>query len=230
MFESLPHLVIVCGHYGSGKTTFAVNLALQAGAESSGRPIHIADLDIVNPYFRTADAADLLRENGIDAVLPQFANSNVDIPVIPPKMIRLIEAKDEFSVIDVGGDDGAVALGMFEAAIKRAGYALFYVVNRYRPLIAEPIGAYDCMTEIEKACGLRCTHLVNNSCLGAETTADDLVESVPYARESARLCGIPLFCHTCRPELLDEARAKFREAGYGDERLMPVRNVTRQYT
>lgn len=229
MTESLKHLVIVCGHYGSGKTTFAVNLALKAGAENPVRPVHIADLDIVNPYFRTADAAELLRENGIDAVLPAFANSNVDIPVIPPKMIRLIEAQNEFSVIDVGGDDGAVALGMFEAAIKRSGYSLFFVVNRFRPLISEASGALDCMKEIEKACGLRCTHLVNNSCLGAETKPSDIVESVPYAKACAEACGLPLWCHTCREDLLVETKDAFIKAGYGSEILMPVRNVTRQY-
>lgn len=225
---TLKNLNIVCGHYGSGKTTFAVNLALTAKQQRSGTEIHIADLDIVNPYFRTADAAGLLRSHGIDAVLPQFANSNVDIPALPSKMTRLIESKEDISIIDVGGDDGAVALGMYAQAIRTAGYDLFFVVNAFRPLIADPADALGCMQEIEAACGLRCTKLVNNSCLGAETTADDLVGSVDYAHRCAEVCGIPLFCHTYPSELVPDAPEAFRKAGLEAEPLLPLSGATRK--
>ena len=228
MLQNLRNLNIVCGHYGSGKTTFAVNLALSVKERMPDAEVCIADLDIVNPYFRTADAAELLHARGIVTALPQFANSNVDIPALPPRMTRLIESMDGFSILDVGGDDGAVALGMYGAAIREAGYDLFYVVNAFRPLIADPEDALSCMREIESVCGLRCTKLVNNSCLGAETTAAELLESVDYARRCAERCGIPLFCHTYLAEQVPDAPEAFRAAGFGDEPLMPLAAVTRK--
>ncbi|MBO6053759.1 MAG: cobalamin biosynthesis protein CobQ, partial [Clostridia bacterium] len=155
----LRNLSIVAGHYGAGKTNFAVNLAIWAKTVFPGHPVHAADLDIVNPYFRTADAASLLREHGIDPLIPEFANTNVDIPSLPPRMRGLIGSKDDVTIIDVGGDDGSVALGMYREAILEAGYSLFYVVNRFRPLISDPEDAVGCMIEIENACGLRCTAL-----------------------------------------------------------------------
>ena len=219
---------IVCGHYGSGKTNFAVNLAIEAKAAYPEAEVYIADLDIVNPYFRTADAAELLKEHGIIPVLPQYANSNVDIPALPPQMTRLIESKDAVAIIDVGGDDGAVALGMYREAIKRAGYEMYFVVNMYRPLIEEATDAADCMREIECASGLGCTQLVNNSSLGEETTADDVIRSVGYAHACAEACSLPLAAHSYREDLDPCLIEKMAEAGYEDEPLFGMANATKK--
>ncbi|MCR4904701.1 MAG: cobalamin biosynthesis protein CobQ [Clostridiales bacterium] len=224
----IRNLSVVAGHYGAGKTNFAVNLAIYAKTVFPGLPVHAADLDIVNPYFRTADAAPLLEENGIDPLIPAFANTNVDIPSLPPRMRGLIESKDDVTIVDVGGDDGAVALGMYREAILETGYSLFYVVNRFRPLIADPEDAVGCMIEIERASGLRCTALVNNSNLGAETTAKEIVESVAYGRECARRCALPLFCHVWCPALAPDTPEKMAEAGYADEPLFPIVNATKR--
>lgn len=219
---------IVCGHYGSGKTNFAVNLAVQAKAAFPGTDVYIADLDIVNPYFRTADAENLLRENGIIPALPQYANSNVDIPVIPPQMTRLIESEDSAAVIDVGGDDGSVALGMYRELIKKAGYEMYFVVNMYRPLIELPEDAAACMREIEAVSGLKCTRLVNNSSLGAETTADDIIRSVAYAHECEKACGIPLAAHSYLRECVPELPDVFVMAGLGGEPLFGMIGATKK--
>lgn len=186
---------IVCGHYGSGKTNFAVNLAIRSKTAYPESDVYIADLDIVNPYFRTADAEEILRSHGIIPAIPVYANSNVDIPVLPPQMTRMIESKTAVSIIDVGGDDGAVALGMYRDMIKAAGYEMYFVVNMYRPLIADPSDAAGCMREIEAVSGLKCTKLINNSSLGAETTVKDVLDSVEYAHECEKACGIPLAAH-----------------------------------
>jgi len=224
----IRNLSVVAGHYGAGKTNFAVNLAIYAKTVFPGLPIHAADLDIVNPYFRTADAAPLLREHGIDPLIPEFANTNVDIPSLPPRMRGLIGSKDDVTIVDVGGDDGSVALGMYRDAILEAGYSLFYVVNRFRPLIADPEDAVGCMIEIENACGLRCTALVNNSNLGAETTGAEIRDSIEYGRECARRCGIPLFCHVWCPEFAPDTPAVLADAGFGDEPLFPITNATKR--
>ena len=118
-----PKLNIVCGHYGSGKTNVAVNLALDLRKRDTGLKIYAADLDIVNPYFRTADAAEILRGANVEPLIPEFANTNVDIPSLPPKMMGLMRGDyaDAVSILDVGGDDGAVVLGMYSASIRKTG-------------------------------------------------------------------------------------------------------------
>ena len=218
---------VVVGHYGSGKTNFAVNLALSVKRRHPDSPARIADLDTVNPYFRTADAAELLRAGGVEPLLPEFANSNVDIPMVPSALRAAIRAPG-FTAVDVGGDDGAVALGMFRSDIQAADAGVFFVVNRFRPLIATAEGARDCMAEIEEFSGLRCTALVNNSNLGAETEARDLLDSLEYARECAELCSLPILCHCYMPALVPDLPEKFASAGGDPSLLFPMEQATKQ--
>lgn len=219
---------IVCGHYGSGKTNFAVNLAIRSKTVYPESDVYIADLDIVNPYFRTADAEEILRSYGVIPALPVYANSNVDIPCLPPHMTRMIESRSAVSVIDVGGDDGAVALGMYRDMIKSAGYEMYFVVNMYRPLIADPADAAGCMREIEAVSGLKCTKLVNNSSLGTETTAEDILNSVAYAHECEKACGIPLCAHLYCKEYVPGLPEAARAAGMAAEKFVGITNVTKK--
>lgn len=230
MYKSFLHsLNIVCGHYGSGKTNLSVNLALVAKEKHPHEAVRIADIDIVNPYFRTADAASMLEEHGIEVLIPPFANSNVDIPSLPPRLVSLFDASGSgYSFIDVGGDDGSIALGMYSNAIERASYDMIYVINAYRPMIADPRDAYECMLEIEAASRLRCTKIVNNSSLGVETTAEDVLESVEYAKQCAEICGLPLLCHSYCPAYAPNVPQVFKEASYADEPLFPIQNATKR--
>jgi len=230
MTGDIKKLSIVCGHYGAGKTNIAVNLAMHAKKQFSASRISIADYDIVNPYFRTADCAAILKEVGIVPLIPEFANTNVDIPSLPRFPVSPLGIGGDFdiSIIDVGGDDGAVALGMYNSTIKTLDYDLIYVVNMYRPLIADPKDALECMREIEFASGLSCTKLVNNSSLGAETTADATVASVEYAKECAALCKIPLVAHTYSPAYAPDTPEKFIAAGYVNEPLSPLSDITKK--
>lgn len=223
-------LNILCGHYGSGKTNLAVNLALDLRKHNAGLTIYAADLDIVNPYFRTADAAEILREANVEPLIPEFANTNVDIPSLPPKMMGMIRGDYDgaVSILDVGGDDGAVVLGMYSRFIRKTGYDMYYVINQYRPLTADPEDVYLCMRDIEAASGLTCTKIINNSSLGAETTAEDVADSVEYARECAAKCGLPLVCHAYCPEYAPDTPDVFRRRGYADEPLFAIRNVTKR--
>ena len=120
-----PHVIAVTGHYGSGKTNFSVNLAMAAAKD--GIPVTVVDLDIVNPYFRTADFSALLCEHGIRVITPEYANTNLDIPVLPASVDAAISQNGGLVLLDVGGDDaGAIALGRYAQRIKNAGYELLY--------------------------------------------------------------------------------------------------------
>ncbi|MBQ8401788.1 MAG: hypothetical protein IJX14_07660 [Clostridia bacterium] len=223
-------LNIICGHYGSGKTNVAVNLALQSKKLHPSLEVAVADIDIVNPYFRTADAADRLRQAGVLPLIPEFANSNVDIPSLPQHLFRLFDAgKDRrISYVDVGGDDGAVALGMYREPIEAAGYAMLYVISMYRPLTEDPQDAALLMREIEEASRLKCTAVVNNSSIGCETTAEDILASVEWAHACADTCGLPLACHSYYADLHPDLPKRFADAGLGAEMLLPMENVTKK--
>lgn len=223
-------LNIVCGHYGSGKTNVAVNLALYSKKRDPAAQVAVADIDIVNPYFRTADAADRLRQAGVIPLIPEFANSNVDIPSLPHQLFRMFEpgAENQVSYIDVGGDDGSVALGMYKEPIETAGYSMLYVISMYRPLTADPKDAALLLRDIEEASRLHATAVVNNSSIGLETTVEDILDSVEWAHECAKACGLPLAFHSYYADLNPNLPQVFADAGLGDEMLLPMENVTKK--
>lgn len=197
MFSYLPahRFVLITGHFGSGKTNLAVNLALFL--RTSGHSVTIADLDIVNPYFRTADNAAELKEAGIRCIIPAFANSNVDIPSIPPEINTAFEDDSDYVIFDIGGDDsGATALGMFASRLTALGYDMLYVFNAYRPLTDTPDGALTILREIEAQSRLHCTGLINNSNLGAATDAETLPVTRAYAASLAEKSQLPLLFET----------------------------------
>ena len=178
-------IVLLSGHYGSGKTNIAVNLALRMKA--AREKVAIADIDIVNPYFRTKDSQAELEKAGIRLICSDFAGSNVDLPALPQDVYAITDEPDLFSVIDVGGDDrGALALGRWRDAILRENdYEMLFVVNRFRPLTADALSTIEVMREIELASGMPFTAVVNNSNLGEETTVRD----VPSAEDDRRSRG-----------------------------------------
>ena len=197
-------LTLFAGHYGSGKTNIAVNYALALAKE--GKKVCIADLDIVNPYFRTADSAAVLEAAGIDLISPKFANSNVDLPALPAESYRLVQDKATCGIMDIGGDDrGAYALGRYVPFIKEEGnYRMIFVANMYRPLTATPEDAMEVMREIEAACGLAFTDIVNNSHLGSFTDLQTVLDSKAYIQKLCELSGLPLYMTTVRADLAKE--------------------------
>jgi len=163
-----------------------------------GKQVCIADLDIVNPYFRTADSAKDLEKAGVTLISPQFANSNVDLPALPAEAYRLVQDKSIYGVMDIGGDDrGAYALGRYVPAIKEENdYRMIFVANCCRPLTPTAEEALEVMREIETACGLQFTDIINNSNLGPETTAETVMASIPYIQKLSELSGLPVFATT----------------------------------
>ena len=194
-------IVLLSGHYGSGKTNIAVNLAFLM-KETHGR-VAIADIDIVNPYFRTRDSQGELEDAGIRVIASEFASSNVDLPALPSDVYAITSDQGLRAVIDVGGDDrGALALGRWrDAIVEENDYEMLLVVNRFRPLTRDAASAIDVMREIEAAAGIRFTAIVNNSNLGEETTAEDVLSSMGYADEICTLTGLPLRMTTVHERL-----------------------------
>ena len=196
-------LTILCGHYGSGKTNVAVNLAFKLREQHER--VTVADLDIVNPYFRTKDSMKEFDERGIRLICSPYANSNVDIPALPQELYSVTDDKGQTVVLDIGGDDrGALALGRLAEQIKAEGdYAMLMVINRFRPLTPDVPSTLEVMREIEAACGIPFTGLVNNSNLGEETTAADVLGSMTYANEVSKATGLPLVMTTVKDDLYD---------------------------
>jgi len=189
----MSRIVILAGHYGSGKTNVALNWARWLRRVTAER-VAIADLDIVNPYFRTKDSAAALREDGIELVVSEYANSNVDFPAMPKEIYGLVADRTCRVVMDVGGDDrGALALGRYVDDIRAENsYEMLAVVNFSRPLTRTPEAALAVLREIESAAALPFTGLVNNTNLGPETTADTVRDSLAAADRLAALAGLPI--------------------------------------
>ncbi len=216
LYEKIKNrIAIICGHYGAGKTNVAVNLAKEAAM--SGRKVCIVDLDIVNPYFRAADNKAELEKLGVRCILPRFANTNVDVPALPAEL-QSVFCNDEFTVIDVGGDDGAIALSVYKERFEKNGYDMIYVYNRHRPLTAELGDAIDSLRDIENISGMKFCGIVNNSNLGAESTASCIKDSKKDCEALARHYGIPVLCN-CLMKGLDEQ-------GVAD--VMHIENATKK--
>lgn len=188
-------LIIICGHYGSGKTNLAINLALEKNhAEKS---VTVVDMDVVNPYFRSSEYGALLSKNDIKLIAPVFAGTTVDTPTLPPSVYSMFTDAGETFIIDVGGDDvGITALGTLSEQITAYGYEMLYVINRYRVLSQQPSDAVTLLREIEVASHLKATGVVNNSHLGVETLYDTVVQSLDFAKKTAEKASLPLLFTT----------------------------------
>ena len=208
----MKRITIFAGHYGSGKTNIAVNYALSKAKE--GKKITIADLDIVNPYYRTKDSSEILAENGIELISSPYANTNVDVPALPAEAYKVTDDKSIFAIIDVGGDDrGALAMGRYAPAIlEENDFEMLAVINCYRPLTKDALSTLEVMREIEIACKMPFTGIVNNSNLGTLTTKEDVLSSLAYADEVSRLSGLPIVMTTVLKDLCSEIKDEIPSA------------------
>lgn len=204
----MKRVTLFAGHYGSGKTNIAVNYAHFLRAQ--GREVNVADLDIVNPYFRTKDSREELEAAGIRLISSEYANTNLDIPALPSDLYAVTEDKRACAVVDVGGDDrGALALGRLAPALCAEGdYEMLLVINAYRPLTPDAESVMEILREIEAACRIPFTGVVNNSNLGELTSPEDVLASVAYAEEVSRASGLPVVMTTVRRALYAELEGR----------------------
>ncbi|MDR0531099.1 MAG: hypothetical protein LBG83_03420 [Oscillospiraceae bacterium] len=207
-----PSITIFAGHYGSGKTTVAVRYAIALRKQVAG-PLALCDMDIVNPYFRTADSRELLAAHGVELISSPYANTNVELPWIPPEAARICDDPALTSVIDLGGDDcGALALGRFAGRLRgRENLRLWLVMNPYRPLTRDVAGLAEIRREIERAAGLRFNGIVNNTNLGADTTEEIVIGGFAAMRKIASALALPVVLTTAPPGCSTAIPADFGE-------------------
>lgn len=168
--------------------------------------VAIADLDIVNPYFRTKDSLEDFKSRNIRLICSEYANSNLDIPALPQDMYAITDDKSLKAVLDIGGDDrGALALGRLAPKInEEKDFEMLMVINKFRPLTPDAASTIEVMREVEAAGGIKFTGLVNNSNLGEETTAQDVIDSKAYADAVSKASGLPVVMTSVKAELYEE--------------------------
>lgn len=222
ILKKLNNIIIITGHFGSGKTNIAVNLAREE--IKCGRKVTLIDLDVVNPYFRAADNKAELEAIGVKCIVPDFANTNVDVPSLPPDIYGAFseyeKASDRITIFDVGGDNGAVALGMYNEYFNRHKYDMIYAASKYRPLTEKSGDALQVLREIEYYSRLKASRFINSSNIGDETTADDIRDSMPWAMELSQMSGLPLLCTTADESIADELS--------DIENLFVIKNATKR--
>lgn len=192
----MSRIKIITGHFGSGKTEIAVNMAAEK------KDVTLVDLDIVNPYFRTADAAEKLRKLGVRVILPRFANTNIDMPTLPAEIYSVFQSNAE-CIFDVGGDDeGAAVLGMYNRLFLECLYDMFFVVNASRPFTDTADEVTEMMDAIEKASRLKVSHLINNTHLAGYTTKETIEKGQILCEEISEKTGIPIAFTAVRRDLV----------------------------
>lgn len=209
--DNSKRVVIFAGHYGSGKTNIAVNFAKEL--KKSGKSVALADLDIVNPYFRSKDSENELKEDGIDLICSGFAATNLDIPALPFTINRIINDKNSYAVLDIGGDDaGSVVLGRLANAIKSEdNYEMIFVVNFFRPITRTAEDAIQIMREIEAVSSLKFTAIVNNSNLGALTTKEDIFSTENEVKKLCKITSLPLLFSSVESNIYDVVKKSENE-------------------
>ena len=197
-------IIIICGHYGCGKTNLSINLAVDF--TNSGEDVILVDMDIVNPYFRSSDYTVQLQAQGIQMLSPIYAGTNLDAPALTPAIASVFES-DKTVIFDVGGDDaGATALGRYFRNFSSVDYDMFYVINRYRSLTTTAGEASELLGEIESASRLRATAVVNNSHLKQLTNAKTIMDSVDFARDVSERLQLPLLFTTAPREIAPDLK------------------------
>lgn len=215
-------ITLFVGHYGSGKTNLAVNYA--AHLSGQGNRVVLADMDIVNPYFRSKDSEQELEQMGVRVLSSPYANTNLDAPAMPSSFYGIFEHRDALAVLDVGGDDrGAVALGRYVPMIREENdYEMIFVANAYRALTPTPEDALEVLREIEQACKLDVTAIANNSHLGEFTDASTLLDSQAYVSRLCELSGLPLVMTAAEQGVAEQLKGKIPD-------LFPIKLQKKYY-
>ena len=218
--EARIHIIV--GHYGSGKTEFAINYALRLLKRY--KTVYIVDLDIVNPYFRTNDVKQKLEEKGLKVIASPYASSNVDVPSLPSDIQRVFSDKEAAVVFDVGGDDdGAVALGRYKHYFEAEPTEMLFVVNVFRPMTATAAQIAEMIPEIEAVSRLKVTGLVNSSNLADLTTVAETVKGQTITEEASALSGFPCRYISVIESVAKELPEEFKEKMFIIERFMGLR-------
>jgi hypothetical protein len=201
--ERLKGIVIIVGNYGSGKTEVSINLAVNR--KRAGLDVRVADLDLVNPYFRTREARKQLSELGIDVVVPPEKYLQADLPILSPVIAGMIRRPSQLTLIDAGGNDvGSVVLATLAGPLRDKSVHMLQIVNPYRPFTDTIKGCLKMRDEIEKASKITISSIVGNANLIDETTAEDIYKGYDFVKALSDQILLPLEFITVAKELLPE--------------------------
>ncbi len=220
--QSLSRITVITGHYGCGKTELAINLARYSRA--AGNQVAIADLDVINPYFRSREMRDVFEQEGIAVIAPKGELAASDLPVVSGEIYRYIDDPAFHLFIDVGGDrDGALATAQYSAQLKPYYPEVLFAVNANRPVHRHVDNIVENVFNVQQSLRLNVTGLINNTNLQAATTVADVLRGVDLVKEAARKLGVKL-CFSCiTSELLQEARSILPDHPWlGIQRYMKV--------
>ncbi len=197
--QQLPHVIVVCGHYGVGKTTFCLNLATDLSA--LGRDVCLVDLDVVNPYFRSSDYPQILEQAGVDLLSPHFARTALDAPMlsgrIGTELSQAHRGNGRTVIVDAGGDDaGATALGSYADQVHEGPYAMLYVVNAFREQTRDAAEAAAILPQIEAQSHCTATAIVNNAHLKGDTSLETIEHGREFAEKVSKELSLPILCTT----------------------------------
>jgi hypothetical protein len=202
--ELKKRITIISGHFGSGKTEIAINLALNE--KEIHNKVAINDLDIINPYFRSRDVSDLFEQQDIELIAPANRLATSDLPIVSGEIYRVLHDHRYRVIIDAGGDkDGAMALGQYYHEWKNLKPELLFVLNANRPYVSTSEGAVYTIEQIEKAARLKVTGIINNSNIGSETSMADILNGYELSTKISKMLSIPLLYTTISVDLEKEA-------------------------
>ena len=195
MFCGDSRITVIAGHYGSGKTEFAVNLAYHENAHCDN--VILADLDIVNPYFCSREQEISLKEIGIDVIAPSIQCRLSDVPALPADIAKIFSPNSSRCIIDVGGDGaGAKVLSRYMPQLSACGYDMWMVLNANRPQTATVESALEYIDTIQSASRLKINGIVNNTHLCEATTAAEVIKGSELAKSVCKASGLPFICST----------------------------------
>ena len=216
-------LNIFIGAYGSGKSEVSVNFALKLRDENPGKKILLADLDIVNPFYRSADAANKLGDTGIRVISPSFANSNVDVPALSGEVYSIFDDESYTGVFDIGGEDlGANVLGTMHNRLLGIDYGLYMVINTLRPFTSDKESILQMAYELTAAAKLPISGFINNTNLLEETSESDIIKGAQLIDEVSKASDIPYLATTVESSLLS-SKLRNELAVYGE--VIPLKRV-----
>ena len=205
----MKRMQIITGHYGSGKTEYAVNLA-RSMADTMENVV-LADLDIVNPYFRSYEQTKMLEDAGVKVIVTSCGGV-ADIPALNPAVMSVFQDQKWNGVLDIGGDPiGARVLARFAHQIHEGEYDLLFVLNANRPETKDVDCALQYMRGIEAECRLKVTGIVNNTHLCAETTVEEIFKGAALAQALSEKTGLPIVHHAVQRKFVDAVKDQLSE-------------------